>query len=268
MMPCNKRNRLALCGLLTLCLCILTGCATPPPADDPEAVQAFNEINDPLEPTNRVIFDANDAVYRNVLHPVAIGYRDVVPDVGRQIVANTLANLKSPTILFNDLLQANFTRAGQSLYRLVLNTTFGVGGLMDVATPLGIPRHDADFGETLAVWGVGPGPYLVLPLFGGSNPRDAGGLLVDSFADPLDEYLQSSGLTWVAEIRFGVSVVSLLDANLDAIDDIKRSSLDYYAAMRSLTRQRRAAQINDANSPTVGFVHFMPHIQWNLQNIF
>jgi phospholipid-binding lipoprotein MlaA len=245
-------------------LAVLAGCADRPPADDPEAVAAYNEVNDPFEPANRFIFRSNDFAYRNVLHPLATGYRDVVPDLGRQMVANVLGNLKVPVIFLNQILQANFTGAGQSLSRLVLNTSFGVGGLMDVAAPLGIPRRDADFGQTLAVWGAGEGPYLVLPLLGGSNPRDAAGLLVDSFADPLDDYLDSNHLMWVAETRFGISVLSLLDANIDAIDDIKRSSIDYYASMRSLVRQRRAAEINEAGKPTVGWVHFMPHLQWNL----
>jgi phospholipid-binding lipoprotein MlaA len=244
-------------------LLALAACATPPPADDPEAVAEFKELNDPLEPTNRAIFDFNDVVYTNVLRPVALGYRDTVPEFARGRIDDFLTNLKLPVVFVNDVLQGNFSRAGEAVERLALNLSFGVGGIMDVATPMGVPRHDADFGQTLAVWGVGEGPYLVLPIIGPSNPRDGFGYLVDSFADPLDQYLQDSNMSWVAEIRFGVTVVTVVDANVEVLDDLKRSSMDYYGAMRSAYRQRRVAQINDANSPGVGWVHFMPHWTWS-----
>jgi len=247
---------------------LLAGCATPPPANQPEALADYERNNDPLEPTNRVIFEVNDFAFTNVLHPVGSAYRWAVPSFGRQLVANFLANLKTPTSLLNDVLQGNFTRAGRLVERVALNSTFGVGGIMDVATPMGIARQDADFGQTLAVWGVGEGPYLVVPLFGGSNPRDVGGLLVDSFTDPLDDYFYYANLSYLSEARFGLSVVSLVESNMDGLDDIKRSSLDYYAAMRSLYRQRRRAEIKDATSPGIGWFHGMPHMNLQLQNIF
>lgn len=248
---------------LSASLLALAACATPPPADDPEAVAEFKELNDPLEPTNRAIFDFNDALYTNVFRPVALGYRGVVPEFARDRLNDFLANLKMPVVFVNDLLQGNFPRAGEAVERLTLNLTFGVGGIMDVATPMGVPRHDADFGQTLAVWGVGEGPYLVLPVIGPSSPRDGVGYLVDSFADPLDQYLQDNNLTWVAEMRFGVTVLTVFESNVDVLDDIKRSSMDYYSAMRSAYRQRRTAQINEATSPGVGWVHFMPHWSWS-----
>ena len=248
---------------LAVLLMALAACATPPPADDPEAVAEFNELNDPLEPTNRAIFDFNDVLYVNVWHPMVTGYRAVVPEFGRARISDFLSNLKEPVILVNDVLQGNLTRAGQTIERVTLNTTFGVGGIMDVAAPMGIPPHDADFGQTLGVWGVGEGPYLVLPVIGPSNPRDGFGYLVDSYADPLDQYLQDTNMTWLSELRFGASVVVTFDANVDALDDIKRNSLDYYGALRSAYRQRRTAEINEATSPTVGWVHFMPHWSWS-----
>jgi phospholipid-binding lipoprotein MlaA len=246
----------------------LSGCATPPPADDPEAVAEFEQTNDPLEPANRFVFDGNDRIYVNFYHPLAEGYREAVPPFGRRVISNLLANLKSPTTLVNDLLQGDFGRFGRSLGRVVLNSTFGVGGMMDVAEPLGLHRQDADFGQTLAVWGVGEGPYLVVPLLGPSNPRDIAGLLVDSFIDPLDDYLHESGMSWVSETRFGVSIVSVVETNMDGIDDIRRSSLDYYSAMRSLTRQRRQAQISEATNPSIGWFHLMPHMNLNFQSMF
>jgi phospholipid-binding lipoprotein MlaA len=186
-----------------------------------------------------------------------------VPEFARGRIDDFLTNLKLPVVFVNDVLQGNFSRAGEAVERLALNLSFGVGGIMDVATPMGVPHSDADFGQSLAVWGVGEGPYLVLPIIGPSNPRDGFGYLVDSFADPLDQYLQDSNMSWVAEIRFGVTVVTVVDANVEVLDDLKRSSMDYYGAMRSAYRQRRVAQINDANSPGVGWVHFMPHWTWS-----
>jgi phospholipid-binding lipoprotein MlaA len=248
------------CSMCLLLLVGLAGCASPPPADDPDAVAEFDEINDPFEPANRVIFEANDTVYRYVLRPTADGYRAVVPPLGRRMVANLLGNLKAPTVIANDLLQGNFPRAFDALGRLAVNTGFGVGGIMDVAEPMGLPRHDADFGQTLGVWGIGEGPYLVLPLFGPSNPRDGVGLAVDSFADPLDAYLQNHNLIWVSDLRYGASLLSLADSRVDSLDDVRRSSMDFYSAMRSLYRQRRTALIDGASFPSMGWSHLFSHL--------
>src|SRR5579859_4007904 len=226
----------------------LSGCATPPPADDPDAVAEFQQINDPLEPMNRGIFDFNDWLYENGLTPAAKVYRAIVPRWGRDRVADFLANLKTPVILINDMLQGNATRGGVTLVRFVLNSTFGVGGIMDVATPMGIPGHVADVGETLAVWGAGEGFYLVLPLFGPSDLRDGIGLGIESTLDPLSYYLADNHMRWLSTTRFLVSGLSAYEAYMDNLEDVKRTSLDYYSAMRSLSRQRRDAQIQDAKS--------------------
>ena len=229
-------------------LLLLAGCATPPPADDPDAVAEFQQINDPLEPMNRGMFDFNTFLYDNGLTPAAKAYRYVVPQWGRDRVADMLNNLKSPITFMNDLLQGNVSRGGITVVRFVLNSTFGVGGIMDVATPMGLPGHTADAGETLAVWGVGEGFYLVLPLFGPSNPRDGLGLGIDSFADPLSWYLQDHHMRWLSTTRFLVNGLSAYEAHMDQFADVKRSSLDYYSAMRSLYRQYRESQILDAKS--------------------
>lgn len=234
---------LALAGFLTL-----SGCATPPPADDPDAVADFEQMNDPLEPMNRDIFQFNDWLYDNGLTPAAKAYRYVVPRFGRDRVADFLANLKTPVILINDVLQGNFTRGGVTLVRFVLNSTFGVGGIMDVSTPMGIPGHVADVGETLAVWGVGEGPYLVLPLFGPSNFRDGAGLGIESTLDPLSYYLADNHMRWLSTTRFLISGLSAYEAYMDNLADVKRTSLDYYSAMRSLSRQRRDGMVADAKS--------------------
>lgn len=234
---------------MTAVAALLVGCATPPPADDPEALAEFDQINDPLEPANRVIFSANEGIDTYFLRPLAVGYRAVVPTFGRDRVSDFLDNLKSPAYLVNDLLQGNFTMAGSTIGRFALNSSFGVLGLMDVAEPMGLPGHTADFGETLGVWGIGEGPYLVLPLYGPSNPRDAIGLVADSYTDPLDYYLQTGGRHWAYWTRLGMTAISQREAYLDSLDDVKRTSLDYYSTLRSLYRQRRTALINYAQNP-------------------
>ncbi len=235
--------------ILAVAAVLLAGCATPPPDDDPEAKAEFEQINDPLEPANRAIFEFNDTLDTYFLRPVAQGYRSVVPKFGRDRIADFLDNLQTPLYFANDLMQGNVSLAGVTVERFMLNTTFGVAGIMDVATPLGIPGHKSDLGQTFAVWGIGEGPYLVLPLMGPSNPRDAVGLGVEAVVDPLDYYLANNRMNWVLWTRFGISGISQREAYLDALDDIKRTSLDYYSAMRSLYRQRRSAQINEAENP-------------------
>jgi phospholipid-binding lipoprotein MlaA len=198
---------------------------------------------------------------------VALGYRETVPQFGRNRVSDVLANVKTPLIFANDLLQGDFKRAGRTLGRFVLNTTFGVGGIMDVATPMGIPRHESDFGETLGVWGVPEGPYLFIPLLGPSNVRDMTGSVAQSFADPLQIYLDDNGMWWVALTWAGVSAVSTREAYLDSLDELKQNSLDFYSALRSASRQRRQAQIAEEisgnDTPSAAVIRIFPRIQWN-----
>jgi phospholipid-binding lipoprotein MlaA len=245
-MPSFPGSKLASLLGLVLTLTMLSACATPPPADDPDAVTEFRQLNDPLEPMNRDIFAANLWLDDNALVPAAKAYRAVTPRFGRERIADVLSNLKSPLIFANDLLEGNLSRAGVTLGRFLLNSTFGVAGLMDVATPMGLVAHNADLGQTLAVWGVPDGPYLVLPLFGPSNPRDGFGLGAESFLDPLSYYLASNHMRWVSTGKFLLGGLSAREAYLETIDDIKRSSLDYYSALRSLRRQNRDAQIDQA----------------------
>lgn len=235
--------------LLAIALAALTGCATPPPDDDPEGQAEFEQINDPLEPANRWVFGFNEGLDTYFLRPAAEAYRAVTPEFGRDRISDFLDNLKTPIYLMNDMLQGNASSAGSTMGRFLLNTSFGVFGLMDVATPAGIPGHSSDFGQTLGAWGIDEGPYLVLPLFGPSNPRDAIGMAADSYADPLDYYLQNNNMHWVSWTRLGATALSQREAYLDTLDDAKRSSLDFYSTMRSLYRQRRQAQINQVTAP-------------------
>ena len=182
-----------------------------------------------------------------LLEPVARGYRFVTPEAARRSVANFLANLRSPVIFANDALQGERDRAGVTLGRFMINTTMGVAGLFDPATAFGYPRHDEDFGQTLGVWGVPSGPYLMLPLLGPSNGRDTAGRVGDYFINPLnhccinqDERLGLLGMTAVSE----------REANIELLDDLRANSIDLYATIRTIYTQKRAADIRNGRAPT------------------
>lgn len=245
----HVKSKFAAPLLLAAFTLLASGCASPPPGADADEIADFHQINDPLEPTNRVIFSVNESVDSYLMRPAAEGYRAVLPQFGRDRVNDFLDNLKGPLYFANDLAQGNLGQAWTSLCRLIFNTTFGVAGVMDVAAPMGFPGHQADFGQTLGVWGIGEGPYLVLPLFGPSNPRDALGLAAESLANGPDSYLQSNHMHWLAWVHTGLSGLALRESYLDSLDDVKRTSLDYYSAMRSLYRQRRESQIDQARTP-------------------
>lgn len=228
---------------LLAALLLLSACATRPPASDPEALAEYRENNDPAEPANRFFYKITDGLDTYVLAPVARGYRYAVPGVVRRPVHNVLANLSSPIIFANDVLQTRPRRAGDTLMRFLINSTAGVGGLFDVASDLGFPQHDSDFGVTLALWGVGEGPYLFLPFLGPSNPRDAGGFAGNILLDPLT-YATFGGINTLRGVRTGVGIVDARERVLDPVDNIKKSALDPYATFRSLYRQNRQSTID------------------------
>ena len=217
----------------------LSGCASTDPTGQ----------NDPYEQTNREIFDFDVKVDHAVARPVAVAYNTVVPGVARDGIHNVLTNLNSPVIFANDLLQGETTRGGQTLGRAVINSTLGLGGLVDIASKIGIPGHDEDFGQTLAVWGADEGPYLVLPLAGPSNPRDIVGMGGDVAMDPFT-YLRFHNYTLYDVIRAGVGVIDLRARNVDNLDQIERTSVDLYATTRSLYRQHRNAEIRNGAPDT------------------
>ncbi|MGE0223802.1 MAG: VacJ family lipoprotein [Acetobacteraceae bacterium] len=221
-----------------------TGCATPPSADDPEALAEFRETNDPLEPANRVFYTINNGLDTVILEPAARAYRFVVPGSVRTGVDNALSNLRTPVRLGNDMLEGKPRRAGDTTMRFLINTTVGALGFFDVAKDWGYPAHDADFGLTLATWGVPDGPFLFLPLLGPSNPRDFTGFGVDTVADPFMWVGQGAAVTALNWSRFGLSAVNAREKALDSIDSIKKTALDPYATFRSLYRQFREAQLS------------------------
>jgi len=235
---------------------LLSGCATPPSADDRDALAEFAEVNDPLEPTNRGIFEINRAMDRLALKPAATAYRDHLPGFIQGRVHDILANLRAPVIFFNEMLQGEVHRAMQTLTRFMVNSTIGLAGFMDMATALEMEDHDEDFGQTLAIWGVPEGPFLMLPFFGPSNPRDTVGMAVDFLTDPLRLWSVNSNRSLVPIERAGTQAVDGRAGNLDLVADVENSSLDFYAAIRSLYRQRRQDAISNgrggANRPAPG----------------
>lgn len=235
---------------------LTAGCATPP--TDPDARAAYDEANDPLEPMNRYFFEVNYAMDQLFFRPIAGMYRTGVPEPVRDAIRNVLRNLRAPLIFIHDLAQGEPHRAGVTLQRFALNSTIGLGGLIDVADELlGLQYHDEDAGQTLAVWGAGESFYLMLPFYGPSNPRDAGGIIIDSFIDPVSILFRIYGPSYGPMAR---SVLTALDARsraIDALDEVERTSIDFYATLRSLYRQRRIDEINNGqpsgnqNAPTI-----------------
>jgi phospholipid-binding lipoprotein MlaA len=229
-----------------LALATLTACATKPPASQPDALAEYNQTNDPLEPTNRVFYKINEGLDTVILRPAAEAFVHVVPAPVRTGIHNVLSNLGTPVQLGNDMLEGKPRRAGDTTMRFLINTTVGVFGIFDVAKKWGYPNHDADFGMTMAVWGVPEGPFLFLPVLGPSDPRDAAGFGIDIALDPftwIGTGPNHPGWTAFSWSRYGLNAIDARERVLDATDSIKKTALDPYATFRSLYRQHRHAQI-------------------------
>lgn len=208
----------------------LGACAGGPAPSDPA---------DPYEALNRDVLDFNLRADRAVIRPVAVFYRDNVGNWTRTRIRNFVNNIQEPAIAINHLLQGKPVAAGTAGMRFVINTVGGVAGFFDLAPVGGPPRDGTDFGETLYVWGLPEGPYLMVPITGPSNPRDLVGTVVDGFLNPL-AYLIPTG----ANIgRAVVSGVDLRAENIETIDELQAGSIDFYARLRSLARQRRDADL-------------------------
>lgn len=212
---------------------------------------AQDDQNDPIEPVNRAVFQVNRVLDGLILEPAARIYRMITPQFVRTGVTNFLTNLRTPVVFINDVLQGEANRAELTLGRFMFNTIMGVGGLIDVGGMLGMPeRHNEDFGQTLAVYGVGSGPYLMLPLLGPSNVRDATGQVVDLAFDPLTILGAVDIGIFIVPTEFGLSrtgaeALSFRERNIENIDELRRSSIDEYAAVRTLYRQLRASEIRN-----------------------
>jgi phospholipid-binding lipoprotein MlaA len=227
----------------------LAACASK--HDDAGAAPAATteDNNDPYESVNRKIWDFDMTLDRYLLKPIAQGYKYAMPDLAQTAIANILRNLNNPVILANDLLQGNGKRAGITFKRLAINTIIGLGGMIDIAAKNNIPYHYSDFGQTLGVWGVQSGPFIVLPLLGPSDPRDAVGYGADSVADPFTIKMNAARIAEGNYVRAGVGIISSRAQSLNDLDELKRSSLDFYAAVRSLYQQQRAAAVREGQNP-------------------
>ena len=231
---CNRRAALPLVGYALL---FLGGCASVPEGSTPAP-------HDPWEGFNRSVYNFNDAVDGATLEPLARGYRKITPQFARTGVSNFMANLGYPAVFVNDFLQGKAVQGSRDVLRFVVNSTLGLGGFFDVATNLGLPENDEDFGQTLAVWGVPDGPYLMLPLLGPSTLRDAPARVVDVALD-LRRYIGSTGT------QDKLLAVDIIDqrTRLLAAEGLLDDSYDPYLTLRNAWRQRRQYVIHDGDPP-------------------
>ena len=222
-------------SILLLLGIFLSGCATP-----------TTQI-DPYESMNRSIFAFNESVDENVMKPVAEGYRFVTPGPVYIMISNFYSNLDDIAVIFNDILQLKFRNAGADSARFMINTILGMGGLVDFGTDYGFPKRHEDFGQTLGHYGVPSGAYLVLPILGGSNMRDAPSLLVDVAANPA---------TYMGFVTIGIApamgAVAAIDTRANLLDTeeiIDEAALDKYEFLRDAYLQRRRSLVHDGNPP-------------------
>lgn len=220
-----------------VCAGMLSACATPHNTKGDYA----NVDYDPIEPVNRGIFQFNHAIDVVLLKPIAQGYDAVVPERGKVMVSNFVYNIKEPVTFVNSILQADANNSFSTLWRFMLNSTIGIGGLFDVASEVGLKNRETGLGDTFAIYGADAGPYIVIPIIGPSNVRDGLGRLGDYFADPVS-YTKDPVFYSVV----GVKTVDARYHSLKIIDDIYAHSLDPYATIRSGYSQRRLAEIKSA----------------------
>lgn len=214
-----------------------SACVTLPP-NSPRSPQ------DPWESWNRGVYKVNDKLDRAFAKPVAKTYVRVVPHPIRVGVSNFFDNLGTTTVMINDALQGKFLAAGNDLGRFLLNSTLGLAGILDPATPAGLAKNNEDFGQTLGHWGVHPGPFIELPVLGPSDLRDGPARLVDAYTNP-HAYIKNTGVKW------GLYGAYLVDAraNLLSLDDTLQHVYDPYAFVRDAYLQRRAYLVSDGQVP-------------------
>jgi phospholipid-binding lipoprotein MlaA len=226
-----KNNKL----FVSCCLVVaLTGCATT----------GTNPI-DPWEDWNRDVQSFNDELDEYVLKPVAEGYDWIMPDFAHKGITNFFSNIDDIAVIINDLLQGKLTQTGEDTARFLLNTTLGIGGFVDVAAEVNLPKHDEDFDQTLGVWGVPGTPYIVLPIFGPSSPRGIGGLIADAAMNPINYFTGPF-------ISSGLSVLNLIDRRADALALEKiatEAAIDRYSFFRdSYIAQRKSLVLDGKES--------------------
>jgi phospholipid-binding lipoprotein MlaA len=214
-----------------------------------------SEVWDPLEVPNRFIFSINQAVDIIAIRPIAVTYRDWMPTPAKKGVHNLLENLGEPVTAINQVVQGDPSRAATSVARFLVNSTLGLAGLFDVATSFGLTKRNEDFGKTVGYYaGVEPengGFYMVLPLAGPSNARDAAGLMADYAVDPFRILTYALNLDAIYQgARYGLTVIDIRTRTMFALDDLEKNSVDYYAALRSAYTQQRADLIRQKREKT------------------
>lgn len=225
--------------ILVLASTLFSGCATVEQTD-PE---------DPWEGFNRAMYGFNETVDGTILKPAAQGYNYFMPDFASKGVSNFFSNLDDVVVVFNDILQLKLEQAAKDSARVLFNSTIGLFGLIDVASHMDLPKHDEDFGQTLGYWGVGTGPYLVLPFFGPSNPRDTVGLVADAYVNPQNDITPR-------ETRTALTILDVVDTRaglLSASRVLDEAALDPYLFVRDAYLQRRENLVYDGNPPKPKF---------------
>lgn len=230
-------RRLVAGAAALMAVAMLSGCASTGDTRT-GGMEAERHPDDPWEGFNRRVFAFNDALDRAVLRPVARGYRAVTPQPLQTGVGNVFSNLGEPRTALNSVLQGKFGNAGIATARFLINTSVGIGGLWDFATHMEITGREEDFGQTLGVWGVGEGPYLVLPLLGPSTVRDTGGLPVDVYTYPLT-YVEDDA------VRIGLTALRVVDDRAGLLDQEELIRGDRYSFIRDAWLQRRRFEVSD-----------------------
>lgn len=203
------------------------------------------QVYDPLEPVNRVIFTINDTLDRDVVRPVAKAYVDAVPRLVRNGVTNVFGNVSDAFSAINNLLQGKKERFGSDLGRVLVNSTFGLGGIFDIASEANVEKYNEDFGQTLGWWGLGNGPYLVLPILGPSNARDATGLVANWLIDPVNQVTPAANQYELIGLRALDTRAGLLGTD----ELVQGAALDKYTFTRSAYTQRRRSLVYDGKPP-------------------
>ena len=237
----TKKPSPSISRIWTLSVLILTllfsGCAT--------VNEDYRDPRDPYEGFNRTMYNFNEGLDDYVLKPLGRGYKAITPVPVDNGITNFFANIGDVVSAVNNLLQFKLTRAASDVSRIAINTTLGLLGFVDVASNMNIPKYDEDFGQTLGYWGIDPGPYIVLPFFGPSSGRDAVGVVVDWYTDPVT-YLDPDSHMWITKtIRY----VDLRADLLGASNILEQAALDPYEFVRDAYMQKRQNDVFDGNPP-------------------
>ena len=232
--------------MMIVCAFLISATAGCAKSENPAAAYK-TDINDPIEPFNRAVFAFNNFFDILLIEPAAKIYNAVFPGFVRNSVQSFMRNLRSPLIVANNILQGDIGDAGVATARFVINTTAGIGGLVDVAAMQGLSYEEEDFGQTLGVWGLGDGFYIVLPILGPSSLRDGTGRVVDTLADPVRIIANDTDNDWIFYTRNAVEGLDARARLVQAVADLRKNSLDYYAAVRSAYTQKRSSLIRDEN---------------------